>query len=271
MLYPEVVASLNLMKSGSLVDPRINFSLFLFVSTTGTSDANPAALEALRGRLELAYRPRKLWLSADDLECATCGVNSALTGRSKTMKCDGRNHDSPFRLLQQFYKLHLAFGALQDYEARSGEPSFDWIVKVRTDLIYFEPLPLEPFLLGASLVFVPHGVMTRDPTQQLHNDHIFLCPRELCRPYFSQMVKNYQTCSGPVGKEDMLYNSYGGRLGLIEFGYTIARQDQAMCQRLPCGRQAHNTGCVAQHLTQFYDKCMDMNKKWNQARDNDAE
>ena len=262
MLHPELVPSLALMTS-SLEAARFPHELFMFASIAGDAFASkPRAMASLRAKIEAAYHPRRVWLSQANLKCENCA------GRVDCTK------QKAFDILRQFHKFHLAFEALRDYEATSAQPPFDWVLKVRPDLIWFEPLPLTPWITAAvaaahgrardARVFVPHGVMTREPRMQRHNDHVFLCPREACRPYFDQLFDNYRTCKGTLNKEDFFDEVYGGRTDLFEVAYTIARETGIECDRMTCSGNRYSTGCEAPHLTEFADTCAQVNQRWNQ-------
>jgi hypothetical protein len=51
-------------------------------------------------------------------------------------------------------------------------------------VVLFAPLPAIQNL-STALVYVPMGGMSSQPHSTCMNDHIFLCPRGLCRPYFA--------------------------------------------------------------------------------------
>jgi hypothetical protein len=57
------------------------------------------------------------------------------------------------------------------------------IIRLRTDLVFFEPLPT-PHTLSTSHAHVPSGGCTYAPLARWTNDHLFVCPRGLCHPYF---------------------------------------------------------------------------------------
>ena len=227
-------------------------------------------MASLRAKIEAAYHPRRVWLSNVNLKCVDCLAGHIDCTKNRTFT----HRQGAFNILRQFHKFHLAFEALREYEATSAQPPFDWVLKVRPDLIWFEPLPLTPWITAAvaathgrardARVFVPHGVMTREPRMQRHNDHVFLCPREACRPYFDQLFDNYRTCKGTLNKEDFFDEVYGGRTDLFEVAYTIARETGIECDRMTCSGSRLSTGCVAPHLTKFADTCAQVNQRWGQ-------
>ena len=68
-------------------------------------------------------------------------------------------------------------------EQAEGErtASYLWLLRTRTDVLYMEDLRLGELQTGNA--YVPAG-MTQLPQFKCMGDHIFLCPRSLCRPYF---------------------------------------------------------------------------------------
>lgn len=261
MLHPQLTPSFALMTS-SLAAARLPHALFVFASVAGEADTGEKRIASLRARIEAAYHPRRVWLSKEDLKCVNCvGVD-----------CRKQAKNDAFSILRQFHKLHLAYRALRDYEAASAQPPFDWVLKVRPDLVWFEPLPLASINTTAAIatgrggarVYVPHGVMSRRPEMQLHNDHVFLCPREACGPYFDRLITNYGACRGNVNKEAFFEEAYGGRTGMIEVAYTIARESGPECERMVCSGNRISTGCTAPHLTKYVGACNKIRERWKQ-------
>eukprot|EP00415_Alexandrium_ostenfeldii_P000500 UN0500 len=94
-------------------------------------------------------------------------------------------------------------------------------------------------------VFVPKGVMSEKRLHYYMNDHVFLCPRRLCAPYFVDAVDLYQQCGESTRlkhaqpPQKWLFNRTCSRRqfchlqsSLIDVAYTIARREGPQCERL---------------------------------------
>jgi len=81
----------------------------------------------------------------------------------------------------QFFSTHRCYSQILQAEEARGYP-YEWIFRTRTDLIPFQPLPLAT--LSPDYAYVPMGGFSPDPHAICMNDHLLVCPRHLCRPYF---------------------------------------------------------------------------------------
>ena len=155
---------------------------------------------------------------------------------------------------------------------------YDWLLKLRPDLVFFDGLPLLATLRPHS-VFVPRGVMTSRPTLQLMNDHVFLCPRALCKPYFVHPTTTYRACIGNaldpfVPPQRLLLQAYEhpttnrSLLHLFNLSYTIVRESAGpACGRLQCEQhRPEATGCVAPNLLSAVAACMRLHTEWRSLR-----
>ena len=84
--------------------------------------------------------------------------------------------------LQQWLTLTSCFTQVEAHESRR-RVNFGWVYKLRTDIVHLGPVEL-PLHLSRAFVYLPAGGMSSRSELQCMNDHLFLCPRELCRPYF---------------------------------------------------------------------------------------
>ena len=168
-----------------------------------------------------------------------------------------------FLWLQQFERIRLAYESVTAHEARVGA-RFEWLLKVRPDLLFLGELP--PLAaLPPQHVFVPRGVMTSDPSLQRLNDHVFLCPRDMCAGHFVHPTAAYRACVGSalatfVPPQRLLHEPYGSHeIILINLSYTIARAGGPDCGRL------ETTGRVAPNLLAAFSKCMEIRAEWRAA------
>jgi hypothetical protein len=83
--------------------------------------------------------------------------------------------------LLQFIALHEVFQDVEQTERQRGV-NYDWVIKLRTDLVFFEALSIRG--LDSNFVHLPSGGMSGESTSRWTNDHIFVCPRHLCRAYY---------------------------------------------------------------------------------------
>ena len=62
-------------------------------------------------------------------------------------------------------------------------------------------------------VFVPRGVMTSDPSLHRLNDHVFLCPRDMCAGYFVHPTAAYRACVGSALAASLRPRAWSGPPG----------------------------------------------------------
>ena len=95
------------------------------------------------------------------------------------------------RWLGQWTKVKRCYGLVRDAERSTRR--FDHIMRVRTDLFFFERIDVDA-LLRAGALAVPSGI-TRIAPRAL-NDHLAACARETCAAYF-EVARDYTQCQGP--------------------------------------------------------------------------
>ena len=111
--------------------------------------------------------------------------------------------------------------------------------------------------------------MTRNPHEQRHNDHVFVCAAARARRIVA-VAENYQKCAGSIAKEDMFDAASEGEAAFVDVAYTVVRdaREGPQCKRLPCDDKSWSTGCIAPHLVAFYEKCVAIACAWSaSARD----
>lgn len=261
--HPAVAASFDLLRSSFQRDGH-TVRTFIYISTAGDDTAgqsHPAVgSKAWRKLIHHYYRPAALWVTEHNLPCnKDCA----------SIPCEGPRREPP-SFLQQFFKVRLAWGALLDWEVRHGW-RFHWLLKLRPDLIWLESFPplshlaVQGDITAGDSVFVPRGVMTDNRNHYFLNDHVLLCPRGLCAPYFTNAIDRYQECS----KDSRLRYVYPSQLWLfnhtcsrgelcylksklLNLAYTIARQGGPECMRL----------YTAGYLWQFIPRCSALMPRW---------
>ena len=165
---------LNVLRStGATVDVHMT-SVFGQGSKAGSSSSAP-----LIAALEKQYQPSShgimnasnTWRVFANFSCphgvARFGHNSQGSIHS------WRNAEL---VLVQWVAIRACYEQVEAHERASGS-RYAWIMRTRYDLAYLVDLPVAQ--LSPSSVFIPFGLVP------CHNDHLFLCPREMCRPYFT--------------------------------------------------------------------------------------
>ena len=255
MLHPLVVQSFALMRNGLAHDGH---RVTTFVALGNVSDTKLAEVRATYGAAVVVNVPGML----------ACNVRCELP-------CDTRK-TGVFQWLDQYRKVRAAFRQIELHEKTLGK-RFDWLLRLRPDLIYFAPFPpLSPF--DKSFVYVPRGIMTSAPQLQAYNDHAFLCHRASCRAYFNT-VGVYEQCESNTSgwlralrpdvhqvPQVLFQRPYAGRVQLFNLSYTLARHNGPECGRMECvPRSAGATGCVAPNLPEQVGRCRHALAEWSAA------
>lgn len=244
MLHPAVARSFHLMTSS-----LANASAFLMI-TRASFETNWQS--KVMKRIKALYHPVALGvLREDNLTCrARCAIPCVL------------GKDMPWQFVLMCKHFQQAWHFLINWEA-ANHRRFDWVLKVRPDLLWMEPFP-KGFV--HAVVGVPRGVMTGVDMYVRLNDHVFWCARDRCAPYFETMPLRYQqNCSLilPDPPQRALFDFPGGdAVGLVDVAYTIARLKGPECFRLQCGKANYETGCIAPHLTRFMARCEQIRSSW---------
>ena len=95
-----------------------------------------------------------------------------------------QGHILPSYVLAQFVAIRQCLVAITRAEQRRGAP-YAFLMRARTDIYWMEELPLAHILAAARYrALVPQFGMGPPGTPAYFNDHLFVCPRALCRPFF---------------------------------------------------------------------------------------
>lgn len=78
----------------------------------------------------------------------------------------------------------------------SASFQYDWILRVRTDLVFFSPVP-PLHALDRHAVYVPRSGKAANPRFAFMNDHVFICPRDKCAAYF-HLFHLFQRCNASL-------------------------------------------------------------------------
>ena len=96
----------------------------------------------------------------------------------------GPRHILPSYVLAQFVAIRQCLVAVTRAEQWRGAP-YAYLMRARTDIYWMEELPLAHILAAARYrALVPQFGMGPPGTPAYFNDHLFVCPRALCRPFF---------------------------------------------------------------------------------------
>ena len=131
----------------------------------------------LRESASVAYSPQTIEL-IPLVESETWSANSCGVRTNRTWA----NPRGDMSVLAQWYAIGQCYGTVEAAE-QSGGWRYAWMLRVRTDLVYYSDVPL-PSTLSPKHAYVSSSGMTNDPLYRCMNDQIMLCPRGLCRPYF---------------------------------------------------------------------------------------
>ena len=129
--------------------------------------------------------------------------------------CDSKFPSNP--ITHRWFANKQCYDDIIVEERRTGV-LYSWIFLTRTDIILLSPiiLPIEK-----TFAYLPFGGMTPYPAYKCMNDHIFLCPRQLCVPYFMMTniwkspgcnIQNFNIYSRNFKHTSMLHHIGSSRL-----------------------------------------------------------
>ena len=153
-----------LTASGHSVDP------FIVLSEQRHENAE------LRARIDATYTPVSMRLVAERPSRPLCRHASAF----------GHDHFGASAGVLQHFSVSTCFGLVGE-EERRRRASYGWVLRMRTDLVLFAPFRLPT---RTDRVYVPGGGMSYRSWLRCSNDHLFLCPRQLCAPY-ATLIHNF--------------------------------------------------------------------------------
>lgn len=131
------------------------------------SEQNPAD-KHLISRLEASvYAPKALRLLPHAIFKPPCSLATV------------EDRSAPGHPLVQWLAIGACFELIAAAEAARGA-QYDWVLRLRTDLVFFAAFPMPT---NAERVYLPSGGMSYRHWLRCCNDHMFLCPRRLCSPY----------------------------------------------------------------------------------------
>ncbi len=144
--------------------------------------------DVLRQDLQMAYEPKSLTLLPASLSeewvhkpsNEQCAVKRAARWQA------AEDHGFPsWYNLRQWFAIGVCYDAVESVEKSPGGRQYDWLVRLRSDMAFFETIPLAwPRGLDTKFAYVLSHGMSSLPHYRCMNDHAFLCPRLLCRPFF---------------------------------------------------------------------------------------
>jgi len=244
-----------------------------------------STIAGLRSKLESAYGKHEGGPAVRiEVTNSNCVCQSSC---SITAKCDeGRRNWMQF--IKQFHNVHSAWQMLLEHEAGVGR-QFDWVIKVRNDMLWFDVRQLRHLDLLDGSIFVPEGIMTGVNSYQDLNDHVFVCKHRVpnrCERYFTEVPRAYQRCvEGEPWRKELhpfqrlmfgrapkcSQSGLGGECvdsesegleswywpELLRLGYTLARVNSGpACDRL-------NVRPAAVFMRDYLPICQKFVKDWN--------
>ena len=168
------------------------------------NDAHQEGSASLRTRVNAAYHPLHLDFMDEQPLRLRCAPWNSRRGR-KTIReetelqpCEQATMwGEANRVLLQWIGLRRAYELVERYESLHRK-QYAWLVRTRSDLVFLQPFPrLEG--LSRAHAYVPAGGMNRAPSAMCTNDHVFVCPRHLCRAYYHLLeIFESPLCRGPL-------------------------------------------------------------------------
>eukprot|EP00966_Prymnesium_polylepis_P141287 3263006-Prymnesium_polylepis.1 len=162
-----------------LVAPHVlrGHSVEVFITIVGHWGRDRHNAAQTRRLAEKAYRPRRVSLVEEAALTDAPGQHCSFSSPE---------HMDPYRSATQWLALRACYEDIEAVERQDGR-SFDWLYRIRTDVVLLADTPLAAGVATADAegsVFVPSGGLSTLDHFVCGNDQMFACPRRLCRPYF---------------------------------------------------------------------------------------
>ena len=142
-----------------------------YVSTAPKSSTNSSSSSHdLEGVLSIAY------------EAVSVQTLSREDGTSRVARLPCPISRNTHHMLIQWVAIERCFDTVEAAERAAGR-RYTWLYRLRSDMGFHADVPRGPELSSA-YVYVPLSGLSNDNRYRCMNSHFFLCPRQLCRPYF---------------------------------------------------------------------------------------
>jgi hypothetical protein len=174
------------------------------------SVANMTDKDVLTQRIERSWNPDSLLLvQRHDFEKWQCDIMPSLDYPTR----ENGKWDL-YRAAPQWFSMRVCYGQIEKAE-KAREAPYRWLLRTRSDFVPLEPIPLET--LAPTFAYMPRGGYAPDTRMMCQNDHLFLCPRHLCRGYFQlleiwqspQCTRNASYLHNVLKESDSIFASVG--------------------------------------------------------------
>jgi len=139
----------------------------------------------------------------------------------------------------------MCYELIEAKEAKRGK-QFDFIIKTKADVVLLQNV-VSPLKLPNN-PHVPYGETWTSESISCHNEHIFECPRDQCRPYFmlseiftSSLCQKDATSSIPSSKPTVPYSLPTAPPKMSHHWYVLQRYGASPTAR--CSSGTESTAC----------------------------
>jgi hypothetical protein len=193
LLEPPVVLAFDRHVRRPLAPASVDVHLAIVVSQP------TEAHTTLRKSIAHAYTPMRLLLLSKNATESWSRSGGRRRSNSTSCRVNSKptwpNGEGDLSVLRQWVAIGACYRLIEASE-RALDRAYGWLLRLRTDLVYFADVPL-PSQLSPSFAYVSSNGMTGDPMYRCMNDQVFVCPRRLCGAYF-QLLELWSSpyCNG---------------------------------------------------------------------------
>ena len=174
-----------------------------FVVVVGRWSAGTKVADAVSTSVQHAYHPVAMEMMEEvplELRCTPWNAHDSVIWTDRQYAGDRsctRATATRDEVLRQWLGVRSAYRLVKAEERRRGH-KYTWLLRTRTDIVHLRPLPRLDSL-AQQFAYTPRGGMNAAREAACTNDHMFLCPRRLCRAYFELLeIFESERCIGPL-------------------------------------------------------------------------